>query len=259
MRAAEASTHTAIAMAAALLIGGCNAQAGCVDLAEQGEGQVVAIVDARSLRLDDGREIRLAGLEIESPRQAETIAALVELVRGRHVVLRGADDTPDRYGRQPSYVVIDGEMMSVQARLLQDGHAMVGLGIAQADCRAELMTAEAAARGAKRGHWAESGPLTKAEDTEDLLSRSGRFTLVEGLVASVREAGNTVFLNFGRRWTRDFAVTISRRIVGPLEAAGILPKSLENKRIRVRGWIERRSGPQIGIRDVGQIEVTGAR
>ncbi|WP_022724037.1 thermonuclease family protein [Rhodopseudomonas sp. B29] len=259
MRAADHSTHIALAVAAALLIGGCDARAGCADLAEQGDGLVVAVVDARSLRLDDGREIRLAGVEVDSSQQTEAVAALTGLVRGRRVVLRGADDTPDRYGRQPSYVVVDGEAVSAQVRLLQEGHAMVGLGIPQADCRAELLAAEGAARDAKRGLWAEPGPLTRAEDTEELLSRSGRFTLVEGRVVSVREAGSTVFLNFGRRWTRDFAVTISRRIVGPLGAAGISPKSLENKRIRVRGWVERRSGPQIGIRDAGQIEVTGAR
>ena len=61
-------------------------------------------------------------------------------------------------------------------------------------------------------------------------------------VLSVREAGATTYLNFGRNWTRGFAVTISRRIVGSFEAAGIALKSLKGKRIRVRGWVEERTG-----------------
>ena len=35
------------------------------------------------------------------------------------------------------------------------------------------------------------------------------------------------------------------------------PKSLENRRIRVRGFIEARTGPRIELLRVGQIEVLG--
>jgi hypothetical protein len=52
-------------------------------------------------------------------------------------------------------------------------------------------------------------------------------------------------------------VTISRRIVPAFEAAGLAPKSLENRRIRVRGFIEARSGPRIELLRVGQVEVLG--
>lgn len=259
MRAMNTSNGRRIAMITATLLIGCGgAHAGCADLPAQGDGVVTATDDARSLRLEDGREIRLAGLEIESSHKADTIAALA-LLRGQRVTLRGADDTPDRYGRQPGYVFADGAAASVQISLLQDGHALVGLGIMQPDCRTELLAAEAAARDARRGLWQQPGPLTRAEDTDALLSRSGHLTVVEGRVLSVRETGSTIFLNFGRRWTRDFAVTISRRILGSFEAVGISPKSLEHKRIRVRGWVVRRAGPQIGIRELGQIEVPGTR
>ena len=81
--------------------------------------------------------------------------------------------------------------------------------------------------------------------------------MVEGKVLSVRQAGATTYVNFGRRWTRDFAVTISRRVWPAFEAAGISLKSLENKRIRVRGWIEARGGPRIEALQVGQIEMAG--
>jgi hypothetical protein len=74
---------------------------------------------------------------------------------------------------------------------------------------------------------------------------------------SVRQAGTTTYLNFGRNWTRDFAATIPRRALAVFEAAGIPPKSLENRRIRVRGFVEAHSGPQIEVLRVGQIEVLG--
>ena len=85
----------------------------------------------------------------------------------------------------------------------------------------------------------------------------GRFTVVEGKVLSVRQAGATTYLNFGRNWTRDFAVTISRRMMPAVEAAGLIAKSLENKKIRVRGVVEARGGPRIEVLRVGQIEVLG--
>lgn len=248
-----------ISIAAVLIVICDEARAGCAGLPVQGAGVVAAIDDARSLRLDDGRELRLAGLEVDASHAADAIDALGALARGRHVTLHGADDMPDRYGRQPAYVVAGDSALPLQTRLLRDGHAMVGLGISLAACRAELLAAEAAARDERLGLWAQPGPLTRAEETEALLARAGRFTVVEGRVVSVREAGSMIFVNFGRRWTRDFAVTISRRILASFEAAGISPKSLDRQRIRVRGWIERRTGPQIGIREVGQIEVPGAR
>jgi len=79
--------------------------------------------------------------------------------------------------------------------------------------------------------------------------------LVEGTVLTVRQAGATTYLNFGRRWTRDFAATISKRNMAAVESAGITPKSLENRRVRVRGWIEARPGPRIEVMRAGQIEV----
>ena len=46
-------------------------------LEPQGEGRVAAVVDARSLRLEDGREIRLAGIEHDGTGRASGRAALV--------------------------------------------------------------------------------------------------------------------------------------------------------------------------------------
>src|ERR1700676_3501406 len=73
--------------------------AGCL-FAPQGEGRVTEIIDARSFRLEDGRDVSLIGIEPVSAAdtKASRAAALAAIVSGHEVTLRGNDDTPDRYG-----------------------------------------------------------------------------------------------------------------------------------------------------------------
>ena len=52
----------------------------------QGEGRVAAVIDARSFRLEDGREIRLAGIEPISADAARRTAALSAVIGGRTAV-----------------------------------------------------------------------------------------------------------------------------------------------------------------------------
>ena len=203
--------------------------------------------------MDDGREVRLAGIETLT----DGSAALSALVAGRSVTLHGETDAPDRYGRQPAFVFVEQATAPAQSQLLAQGDALASGTIADKACAAELAAAEAAARRAGRGIWADSAAIKNAESPGDILARIGQFTVVEGKVLSVRQAGATFYLNFGRRWTRDFAVTISKRVMPAFEAAGLSLKSLENKRIRVRGWIEARGGPRIEALHVGQIEMAG--
>jgi endonuclease YncB( thermonuclease family) len=221
----------------------------------QGEGRVAAVIDARTFRLQDGREIRLAGIEPVASEKANPSSALAAIIAGHDVTLRGDDDTPDRYGHQPAFVFLDSTNRLVQGELLTQGEALVSATVANKDCAAVLTSAEAAARQAKRGIWAVPTAIKSAESSGDILAGIGRFTVVEGKVLSVRQAGATTYLNFGRNWTRDFAVTISRRMVASFEAAGLALKSLENRRIRVRGWVEARGGPRIEALRVGQIEL----
>ena len=219
----------------------------------QGEGRVAAVIDARSFRLEDGREIRLAGIEPAAAETAKDASALTAIIGGREVTLRGEDDAPDRYGRQPAFVFVDASETPVQAQLLAQGVALATGTVADKDCAAVLMAAEAAGRTARQGVWNEPSAIKNAESPGDILTGIGRFTVVEGRVLSVRQAGATTYLNFGRNWTRDFAVTISRRMLPVFAAAGIVIKSFENRRIRVRGFIEARGGPRIEVLHVGRL------
>jgi endonuclease YncB( thermonuclease family) len=248
---------TILAGLAGVFPGGPLQAAGCV-FEEQGGGRVTEIADAHTLHLEDGRDIRLAGIEpATNGTKPDGKAALAAIVAGHEVTVRSQDDTPDRYGREPGFVFLRGSDTPVQVALLSQGAALVAGDVADKDCEATLTAAEAAARQDKRGLWADAAAIKNAESPGDILTGIGRFTVVEGRVSSVRQAGATTYLNFGRSWRREFAVTIPKRALAAFEAAGITLKSLENQKIRVRGFIETRGGPRIEALRVGQIELLG--
>jgi len=238
-----------------------------------GTAKVRAVIDARSFILDDGREIRLAGIEVPPPpaagetgaRAAAGLAArsaLEAIVVGREVELRQTGI--DRYGRllaqafvtdDPSANVIGHNgRQSVAHELLERGFARVAADAGA--CAAELLARERRARDAKLGLWSEPYyAIVAAEDGAELNAERGHFTVVEGKVLSVRESGGTVYMNFGRRWSQGLTVTILKRNERTFTAAGVDPRKLENRRVRVRGWIEERSGPRIEATHSEQIEI----
>ena len=120
----------------------------------QNDGVVSAVIDPRTLRLDDGRDVRLAGVEVVAGEAANRQPALAGLI-GRRVTLRGERDDPDRYGRQTAFIYLGPSASSVQSDLLARGDALVSADVTDKACAAELTAAETAARQARRGTWAE--------------------------------------------------------------------------------------------------------
>jgi hypothetical protein len=147
-----------------------------------------------------------------------------------------------------------------QAELVRAGQARVSARVGDTACARALLRDEQAARAAKLGLWGEPYyVIAKAEDPAGVLANRGRFALVEGRVESVRESGGTIWVNFGRRWSEDFTVTIAKRNERMFSAAGLEPKSLSGKRVRIRGWIEERGGPWVEAARPEQIEVVQER
>lgn len=221
-----------------------------------GSGRVVAVPDGRSLTLDDGREVRLAG--IEAPPAAR--AALESLALGQTVELHQRQPASDRYGRILAFVSLaspaeDAEPSMAHA-LIGRGLARVGTGLDDPACTAELLSRERVARTQRLGLWGEPDyAIMSAEDGAALLGQEGRFAVVEGKVASVRESGGTIYMNFGRRWSQALTVTILKRHERSFAAAGLQPDRLANLRLRVRGYIEERAGPRIEAIRPEQIEI----
>lgn len=223
-----------------------------------GQGQVAHVIDARTLRLADGREIRLTGIT-PSPDTTAARDTLTALVAKRDVVLRGDSDTPDRYGRQNAFVVRAEDGVSIQAELLRTGAALATGNAIDKNCATELVAAENLARQTRQGIWATPDIILNAAKPDDILAKLGQFAVVEGKVLSARQSGATFYLNFGRHWVRDFAVIIPRQMIGSLTRDGVDIKALADRNVRVRGWIEQRGGPRIQLRGTGQIEFLDRR
>jgi len=242
-----------IAAAAAMgvfLVCDAAAQERC-KLTAIGTANVDVVRDGRTLLLADGRELRLAAIEVADGSRA----ALQALVAGHPLRLERLEPKHDRYGRLVAFAFIGDDQQSVQQAMLEQGHARVSARVGDKPCADALLSVERAARVARRGLWADPNfaPLS-AENLTRLQAERGRFALVEGKVLSVRESGATIYVNFGRRWTRDFTVIILRRMGRAFTAAGIEPKKLEGRRIQVRGWLEQRGGPIITAEAPEQIE-----
>lgn len=227
------------------------------------EGRVASVIDGHSFRLADGREIKLAGIEVplfaragEEPSEpAKTAkAALVAAIEGRDVTLKAAARETDRYRRIVAYAYANGAQSRVQDILLAQGLARVSP-LPDTACRAGLLAQEAIARNSRLGLW--GNPLYAVQDAAiagPISGRRGSFAVIEGKVLSVRASGATIYMNFAQRWIEGFAVTIRKRDERAFTAAGMTPKSLEGKNVRVRGWIEQRAGPRIEAARPEQIE-----
>lgn len=225
-----------------------------------GSARVRATTDARTLVLADGREVRLAGIELPpSETDARNAAAALErLVAGQELTLKRHGAGSDRYGRLLAYVFVPGTEHPVQHTLLAQGHAQVAARVGEPTCAAVLLAAERAARRDGLGLWGnEAYVMRRADDPAGVAADRGRFALVEGKVLSVRESGGTIYVNFGRRWSEDFTVTVPKRSEAAFAAAGLELKKLAGLDVRVRGHIEERGGPWIEASRPEQIEIAG--
>lgn len=213
------------------------------------ESLVAAVADSRTLTLEDGRSIRLAGIEWAIPPDQARIVLSESLLR-RRVRLSAVKATePDRYGRLYAFPIVSGSETPIQYEWLGRGMALTNGGDLDKACADALRAAEKPAR---------DGVL-QAGDIGALLARKGGFALVEGKVLSVREAGNTIYVNFGRRWSEDFTVTIAKRHQPAFISGGLAPKSLAGQTVRVRGFLEERGGPWIEAVSPTQFEAAGGR
>jgi hypothetical protein len=182
-------------------------------------------------------------------RFAETLLA------GREVSLRMVSNETDRYGRRAALVFINGSETPVQYTLLAAGQARVFPDLDGA-CLPPLRAQERLAREGRLGLWGDPGyALREAADAAAMRADLGRFSVAQGKVVSVRESGNTIYVNFGRRWRDALTATISRRDRPLFARAGLEPKQLEGRIVRVRGHVELRNGPVIAVIRPEQIEI----
>lgn len=223
--------------------------------------RIVGAADGASLRLADGRVVRLvnviAPLPIDGDKDAVTGAtkALGELAAGQEAFLFLASDTEDRYGRIAAHAVLVGGKVWLEAEMLSRGIARVYLP-ANEKCAKALLQFEAKARTARSGLWDEPKfGVFDSEDVEALLAADGRFVLVEGVIRRVGESRGRLYLDFGRRFKEDFTIIVPDTARKSLVAQGSNPKSWRGKRVRVRGILFSWGGPAIEVNLTQAIEL----
>jgi micrococcal nuclease len=225
------------------------------------EAPSAEVVDARSLRMADGRTLRLAGIEpfsliapdLEDAEEALK-AALDRLAGDGPLRVTLLSEDADRYGRLPA-LIATGTGTLAQGELLRAGLALAFATGDPFPCFTEMLAAEDAARQNRRGFWASGDlPPARADALKPLI---GRFAIFQGRVISVGSRRARTYLNFGTWWAQDVTVEIEagdrERFGGDAELQG-----LTGRRVRVRGFIEDRAGPAVLVSSPMQVEALDA-
>ncbi|KAB0493833.1 thermonuclease family protein [Pseudomonas vancouverensis] len=211
----------------------CPAPSGLTPVAVQ------RVVDGDTLRLSDGRSVRMIGLNTpelgKKGRSDEPFAvaarrrleALVAASDGRVGLLPGKEGK-DHYGRTLAHVYgADGA--NLEAQMLAEG---LGFQVAVApnvDLVACQQAAERSARQAGLGIWRQS-PVLKAEQ----INASG-FAVLSGRVSKVQRNRGGVWIEL-----QDAVVLrVAPNLLGSFDAAAL--ERLQGKQIEARGWVLDRS------------------
>ena len=250
------------ALAMVLVVAGADARA---ELKRAGSSTVRQVVDGDTVALEDGREVRLVGIQAPKlplgrrgfrawPLAAESKAALEKLALGKRVTLSFGGRRRDRHRRWLAHLHL-GDGTWIQGAMLTAGMARV---YSFPDNRAvvgEMLKRERAARAARRGIWGH--PYYRILDHRAAGRRVNAFQLVEGRILKIGRSRGRVFLNFGTDWKRDFTIVVERRWARQFPERGRGLVKLAGQRVRVRGWLKWRNGPMIAVTHPEQIEVLG--
>ena len=221
------------------------------------------MLDGETVQLEDGRELRLAGIRVPRPPLdrpagagrpiAERARALLdELVLGQDLRLDFAGARSDRHGRVLAHAYGPNEVW-LQGALLSAGLARVDSRVDGRALVAEMLALEKAARADGRGMWRSRSYAVRQAD--DAQRYTGSFQLVEGRVLDVAVVRGRAFLNFGEDWRRDFTVSLLPEVRRRFESEGTDPRAYRGRRVRVRGWVTWWNGALIEVTHPEQIEM----
>jgi hypothetical protein len=216
--------------------------------------RVASVGERFDLLLDDGRLAALVGVEFDP--DAPGRGAFSARLAGSDLRMRALAPNRDRWGRIPAAIFLAREKRDgadAGATNLAEAALAAGLGLYRPDalahpCRDALLAAEARARVAKTGIWADSGRrIVDAADRRAVAAAGAGLAIVEGEVTGFGDSGGRVYLNFGKIRTVDLAIVISKRNIDMFDMQGLAPRNLVGRRLRARGLIDRRFGPQMEI------------
>jgi endonuclease YncB( thermonuclease family) len=201
--------------------------------------QVQRVVDGDTLRLKDGRSVRMIGLNAPETAKkgkpsepfADTaqrrLQALVD-GSGGQVLLRVGEQRNDRYGRTLANVY-SRNGANLEAQLIAEGLGYLvafSPNVALVECQ---QAAERSARQGRLGIWRTS-PVRSASQI-----KSGGFAVVSGRVSQVKRNGGGVWIEF----QNSLVLRIAPNLVNQFDADTL--QRLKGRHVEARGWVVDRS------------------
>lgn len=204
---------------------------------------MAAIVDGDTLRLENGKRVRLIGIdtpelgrdgEPDAPFARDARSALRQLIgsSANRVYLRPGVERRDRHRRLLSHVY-SSQGHNLTAELLKRGlgyQAIVAPNVSDHACYRE---AERYARERGLGLWRR-----EPSDAAAMGSAESGFHLLSGLIDSVGSSRQAIWLNL----QGGVVVKVPRSVWREMATQDQAPALFEGRRLEVRGWFYRYKG-----------------
>lgn len=221
---------------------------------------VSSVIDGDTIKLADGRNVRLIGLDTpelnppDGPIEYYGLQAKAFTKRkllGETIYLEYGKEKFDEYDRTLAYVYLDDGTM-FNADLLEQGYAHL-LTIAPNTRHLNTFKEKViTARRNNKGLWQERNAGTKLISWQDAEGYIGERVVVTGEVVDTYDSGEVIFLNFAHNYDETFSAVIfaSDEHKFAVEAEDYFL----NRQVRIRGEIKEHKGaPEIVIEDPTQI------
>ena len=182
---------------------------------------------------------------------------LKETFEGQNIILFQTME-PDRgrqnrMGHHLAHIVRSQDKIWAQGLLLTNGLARVRTTRENYELAYEMLQSEEKARQKSTGIWSQ--PQYRVLTPETATNAMNSYQIVKGQVEGVAVVRNTLYLNFGQNWRRDFTVSLPASLRKELQAAGFYPLKWKGRIIRARGWIESYNGPYMEIDHIERLEI----
>jgi len=216
-----------------------SAQALCPAPASLPVAKVQRVVDGDTVRLSDGRSVRMIGINApETGKKGQSAQPFAEAARrrlqalvdasGGQVRVRVGKQATDRYGRTLANLY-GRNGANMEAQLLSEGLGYLVAFAPNAALVGCQQAAENTARQARRGLWRKS-PVQSPNQID-----KGGFAVVSGQVTHVQRNGGGIWIEFQNA----LVLRIAPNLVSQFDSASLL--RLKGRQIEARGWVVDRS------------------
>ena len=228
---------------------------------------VASISDTLEVHLDDGRLLRLAGLDppratpADPALPAKARAALESWMAGGAVTMRSLATEPDRWNRTPALLFHPAPIAtsspvaatvpiatSADEALLQGGWSRARPERIVHECFADFLTQEGAARTARRGLWGDPRyAVLDPNNAAAVAGQTGGMAIAEGPLR-VHDSHGTLYLTLGHDpW--GLTAVLPRRTAARFAKAGLDVADYAGTVVRLRGDLDDRFGPRLTLED----------